>query len=149
MTTMRKSLLSFLLAILILFLAAACGAQPITIGDLPAYPGSTPLETGQNSVADSVVNSMQQSAGQQGLKAQFRLLSLPADTTWDDVKSFYTTEMARRQWKPESAMDVTGGAFQATGWSQGTGDAQQALVVGYVPDVGGEGAFAILGLFSK
>jgi hypothetical protein len=149
MTTMRKAQLSFFLAVLILFSAAACGTQPVTVGDLPAYPGATPLEPGQNTVADSVVSAMQQSAEQQSLNAQFRLFSLPAGTTWDDVKNFYTTEMTGRGWKPESAMDVTGGAFQATGWSLGTGDSQQALVLGYVPDVGAQGAFATLAIFSK
>jgi hypothetical protein len=146
---MRIRILRPALSLLILLLAVACGAKPILIDDLPVYPGSVPMQRGQNSLADSVADAMQRSAGEQGLNAQFRLFGLPADTTWDEVKGFYSREMARLGWKPESAMTVEGEGFQAVGWTQGTGDKQQALVVGYVPDVTGEGASAVLGLFAK
>jgi hypothetical protein len=146
---MNKTMSRLLLVLPIVLLVAACGTKPVLIDDLPVYPGATPMELGQNSLADSVTTAMQQSAGEQGLSAQFRLFSLPAGVTWDDVHSYYSQELAGPGWKPEPAMDVTGDAFQAAGWSQGTGDSQEALMVGYVPDVSGEGAFAILGLFAK
>jgi hypothetical protein len=146
---MRIPISRILLTWLILLVAVACGAKPVLIDALPVYAGAQPMERGQNNLADSVANAMQQSADEQGLSAEFRLFSLPVGTTWDDVKNFYDRETARLDWKPESAMAVEGEAFQAAGWSRGTGDNQQALVVGYVPDVTGEGAFAILGLFAK
>jgi hypothetical protein len=136
-------------AVLVLLLVVACGVQPILIDDLPIYAGATALQPGQNSLADSLVTTMKQSAGEQGLNAEFRLFSLPAGTTWDDVQQFYSQEMARLKWKAEPTMSVEGEGFQAVGWSQGSGDSQQALMVGYVPDVSGEGAFAVLGLFGK
>jgi hypothetical protein len=145
----RKVVSRVLLVLPIVLLLMACGARPVLIDDLPVYPAAVPMELGQNSLADSVTTTMQQSATEQGLSAQFRLFGLPAGVTWDDVDNFYTQELAHLDWKPEPAMDVTGDTFQAAGWSQGTGDKQEALMVGYVPDVTGEGAFAFVGLFAR
>jgi hypothetical protein len=144
-----KTLARASLALLVLLLIAACGAQPIAIDQVPVYPGAQPMERGQNTLADSVADAMRQSAGEQGLNTQFRFFALPGGTTWDDVKGFYSDEMASAGWTPESALNVEGGAFQAIGWSRGSGNNQQALMVAYVSDVTGEGAFAIAGLFSK
>jgi hypothetical protein len=137
------------LALFVLLLVAACGAQPIAVDQVPVYPGAQPMERGQNTLADSVADAMRQSAGEQSLNAQFRFFALPGGTTWDNVKSFYSDELTKAGWSPESAMDIQGGAFQAVGWSRGSGNNQQALMVAYVSDVTGEGAFAIAGLFSK
>jgi hypothetical protein len=146
---MHKPISYVTLVLLVLLSAVACGAKPALIDDLPVYPGAQTMERGQNSLADSVADAMQQSAGEQGLNAQFRFFTLPLDATWDGVKSYYDREMQGLNWKSEPSMAVEGGSFQAAGWSRGTGDSQQALVVGYVPDVSGEGAFAVLGLFGK
>ncbi len=144
-----KKVLRLMAAALVLLLLAACGAEAISIDQIPPYPGAQQIERGQNSLADSVADAMRQSAGEQGLNAQFRFFSLPGGTSWDDVNGFYSDQMRRAGWEPEPALDVQGDAFQAVGWTRGTGTGQQALVVSYVPDVTGEGAFAIVALFSK
>lgn len=140
---------SLVLVASMLVLMVACGAQALVLDDLPIYPGATAIQSGQNTLADSVVTTMRQSATEQGLKAEFRLFSLPAGTTWQAVQDHYNQVMSGLKWKPEPDMTVAGEGFQAIGWSQGTGDSQHALVVGFVPDVSGEGAFAVLGLFGK
>jgi hypothetical protein len=149
LTIMRKLVLSLFPALLILLSVVACGAKPVTIDELPVYPGAVAIESGQNSLADSLAQAMQQSAGEQGLQAHFRFFSVPAGTSWDDVKSFCSGEMQGLGWNPESSMAIEEGPFLAAGWSHGSGNNQQAFVVGYVPDVSGEGAFIVLGLFGQ
>jgi hypothetical protein len=149
LSLVSKPLVAFVFTFLVLFATAACSAEPATMDDVPLYPGVQPLEGGENSVADQVLEAMQGSAEERGLIASFKLYSLPADANWDDIVAFYDEELVKSDWQPEPELTNDSDLFKAVGWSRGEGARQQSLVVNYVPDVIGEGAFLIVGLLSK
>ena len=95
-STMR--LLTLLTLLLSALLLGACGSKPVTLADLPVYPGATELKPGESSIADTLKNNgqqdaaMRQAAGVGGSTTQ-KGFNLPADATWDQVKAFYTDKL--------------------------------------------------------
>jgi len=137
-----KTNLSVLIVTLLLCLSlAACAAQPVTIGELPVYPGAEPLEPDEFSLAGKVLEAMEASAEEQGLPAKFALYTLPADSTWEDITAFYQDELAGTDWVPAPDLDSESEVFKGVGWSRASGNTEQSLVVNYVPKVLAEGAF--------
>jgi hypothetical protein len=105
-TTLR--LLTLLTLLISALLLGACGGKPVTLADLPVYPGATELKPGESNIADTLKNNGQQdaavrqAAGVGGSTAQ-KGFDLPADAKWDQVKTFYTDKL------------------KATGWAEGMG----------------------------
>jgi hypothetical protein len=122
-----KRVSAMALATLALMLLVSCGAPPVAMADIPTPPNVAPLEKGQNVVADAAIDAMQQSLEGQQFKSDVKLYSIPADTQWDVVKSFYTDS---------SELSHESEAFSTSGWARGN---SQALVIGYGPDPLGEG----------
>jgi hypothetical protein len=124
----------------------ACGAPPAAMADIPTPPNVTPLEKGQNVVADAAIDALQQSLEGQKFKNEVKLYALPADTQWDAVKSFYTGKLDEN-WKTSPELSHETEVFSTLGWSRGN---SQALVVGYGPDPLGNGTpFLMVMLASK
>lgn len=97
-----------LLATTLMFAAllalAACGSKPVTIADLPVYPEATALQPGESSLADTLQsNGQQDSAVRQAMgtggATEQRGFDLPAETTWDQVKSFYSDKLKADGWR--------------------------------------------------
>ncbi len=99
----------FLLFVLLL---TACGAKPVTVADLPVYPGATALKAGDDPIADTLTQNAAQdaeiraAAGVGGGMEQ-QAFSLPADASWDAVSKFYTDELTADGW--ESGLGGPGG----------------------------------------
>ena len=90
--TRRKRVFLFGLGMLMLLWALACGgssATPAAMTDVPVYSGATPMELGDNPLVDTIVDSVEESAGEMG-SIETELYTLPAGTSWADVKSFYS-----------------------------------------------------------
>ena len=134
-----KIKVQFTLVLLALFtlLLAACGSDPATVSDIPAYPDATALQPGEDPIADTLVNNMEQDASLRanlgtGGSIEQMAYRLPSGTTWDQVKSFYDGELDSAGW--ERGMGGPGGdlasgilesvntgneLFQMASWNKG------------------------------
>jgi hypothetical protein len=145
-----RNIISFLLlGAFVGFLLLACGTEPVMMGDVPVYPGAEPMAGGQSQMADELANIIRNSAGGEGVGVEINLYSLPADISWEDIKGYYGRELASTDWTVEDELTTESEVISTIGWGRGRGASEQALIVGHVVDVLGEGAFMIIGLFSE
>ena len=106
----KRMSITLMLALLIGSLLAACGAPapaPVTLSSLPVFAGAT--ESADENLAaflGGAVDTMNASGKNVEGKAYDA-----AETTWDAVKSFYTTELAKTGWKPGDG-SADGQAFE-------------------------------------
>nr|PZN29542.1 MAG: hypothetical protein DIU80_09255 [Chloroflexota bacterium] len=97
-----------LLAVLATAVLVACGgSQPATLTDIPAYPGAVELQPGESTIADTLANNNQTDAAMReqlgvGGKTEQKGYSLPEDTGWDQVKSFYDEQLTAAGWGTNS-----------------------------------------------
>ncbi len=83
--------------------SGSSGSGPVTVNDIPAYPGATALQPGDSKVADTLaknsqqITAMSQSLGAGG-KTEQKGFSLPQDATWDAVKKFYDDKLGSAGW---------------------------------------------------
>jgi hypothetical protein len=109
----RNFSLKFVVAILVMaFLLAACGSKTVTIEDIPAFTGATALVPGEDPVADTLIQNMEQDAQLRtqvgvGGSIEQKAYRLPADASWDAVKSFYADALEGDGW--ESGLGGPGG----------------------------------------
>jgi hypothetical protein len=146
---MKSRSLLAALVVLVLLSLAACGTPPATLTDIAVFPGATPLEAGQNEMADTVSQAMIDSMSQENVKSEVKLYSVPAGVTWDEVKSFYTDQLSGTDWKADSDLSNESELFSAVGWTRGSLASEQALIVSHGADVTGSGAFLIVLLISE
>jgi hypothetical protein len=146
-----KRISVFFFGILVLLWAMACGgtATPVSMGDIPVYPGATSAEAGEGTLVGIVIDTMEETAGTEDINLESKVYALPADATWSDVKSFYTDEIADTDWKAteEFAQETEG--FSSIGWERGSGANEQVLVIALVTDPLEGGTFVIIMLFSS
>ncbi|HRQ41900.1 MAG TPA: hypothetical protein PLD25_28590 [Chloroflexota bacterium] len=132
-----RMLFTFVLLGLLAVLLAACGSKNATINDIPAYPNASALQPGQDPIADTLVNNMQQDASlraNMGVGGSIEQMAyrLPEGATWDQVKSYYDKELDSAGW--DSGMGGPGGSlasgilesvntgndlFQMASWNKG------------------------------
>lgn len=145
-----RNFISFLLlGALVGLLLLACGTEPVMISDVPVYPGAEPMAGGQSQMADELAGIIRNSAGGEGVGVEINLYSLSAEISWDDIKTYYNRELAGTDWTAEDQLTTESEVISTVGWGRGRGASEQALIVGHVVDVRGEGAFMIVGLFSE
>jgi hypothetical protein len=145
---MSKVLL-FVILVVLAGGVVGCGANLVSLSDVPIYPGAEPLAAGQNQIADPMVDRMELLAGQSGLYVEMQRYTVPASATWYDIRTFYEGTLPGDGWTSVPELTVEEEVIRFLGWSRGEGERQQSLVVGYVPDVNGTGAFMVVGVFSK
>jgi hypothetical protein len=92
-----------LLGLTLALVLGGCGAAPVKIADLPAFPGAVELQPGESAMGDVLAQNMQQDAAMReaagvGGSTEQRGFSLPADATWDAVKGFYTEQLKAAGW---------------------------------------------------
>lgn len=127
----QKKVLIVSLSLVVLMLALACGgSEPVPMSDIPVYDGATVIGTGDNPDVDVLIESLEsEAAADENVTAEFKVYTLPPNTTWDDVKSFYTDELADTDWKLSDEILQDTEAFKMIGWER----TKQGLGVGYVP----------------
>lgn len=136
-----------LLALLLPLLIACGGGAPATMASIPVYPEATEIQPGENSLVDTVADSMQSAGGSQ-LSAEMRRYSLPAGTTWDEVSAYFTEQLAGSDWQAAANLAGTNEALSTAGWQRG-GGAEQVLLVGLLPEELAEAPVLIVALFSE
>lgn len=148
----QKKILIVSLNVLILLLALACGGggTPAAMSDVPIYTGATPIEAGDDFLVDLLVQSMEEAVAGESITMETKSYALPEDTSLDNIKSFYDTQLEGTDWKPsEELTDDTTEEFQTIGWQRGGMASEQLLIVGYLPDLLGDGAKLVIMLFSE
>jgi hypothetical protein len=106
MTRIARQLV-FALALLSLTILTACGGAPATLDDIPAYPDATLLKPGESAIGSTLANNnaadaaLRQQVGVGG-KVDQKGYHLPAGTTWDQVKSFYSQKLSAAGWSTNS-----------------------------------------------
>ena len=148
MKAMRTLAVTTLFALLLPFLAACGGGEPATMASIPTFPTATELQTGQNPMADTLAETMK-SAISGNLKSDVKLYELPADATWDQVKSFYSEALGSGDWKAATELDTSNEALSTTGWKRGSLASEQVLMVGFMPALLGGAPVMIVSLFSE
>jgi hypothetical protein len=104
----RSKCFRILLAVLAVFALAACGgSSQVGLNDLPVYPDAVELKEGESVIADTLANNNQTDVafrGQIGMggSVEQKGFSLPAGTSWDDVKSFYDEKLKADGWGTNS-----------------------------------------------
>lgn len=87
------------------------GGQPVQISELPTLPGSVELANGASHIIDPEFHAAQQETppfiglGIEVDKAQ-RTFSVPPDTTFATVKSFYADKLQSGGWREDGGMRV-------------------------------------------
>jgi hypothetical protein len=145
---MAKRIPALLLALLLLLALTACGGEPVAFQELPVHPDASPLEAGSHPMADTVADSFRQAVGQEGVQIDLQLYALPAETSWDEVQSFYA-ETLEGDWKSEPRLAQDTSAFKTVGWARGAFAGEQGLAVGYGPALLGSPPFMMVALFSE
>ena len=160
----KYSVKFFAVFTLLLFVLAACGSPTATLNDIPAVSGATELVSGEDPIADTMVQNMQQDAQLRtqigvGGSIEQKAYRLPVDTSWDKVKSFYATTLEGDGWTSglggaggdlaSGIMDSANAAnplFQTAVWSRGK---QNLTVIRTVDPTNEEDVFLMLSLASN
>jgi hypothetical protein len=90
-----------------LMLTFGCGGGGVSLSDLPLFPGATELKAGDSNLGNTLKNNMEtdkkmrDAMGPLAAKGstEQKGFSLPAGSTWNDVKAFYDKELAAMGWK--------------------------------------------------
>ncbi len=110
-----KGKTSFVLVLTLvgLIFMSACsmmgGNSPVSINDIPVYPGATELKPGDSTLANTLaknsqqITAMSQSTGAGG-KTDQKGLALSQDVTWDAVKKFYDDKLKSTGWSEPNGM---------------------------------------------
>lgn len=137
------------LSVVVLVLTVACGGgEPVTMSSIPIFPGATPLQAGDNSMADMLSETMKSSVGN-NLTSEINLYSVPTDTDSASIQEFYTTELADTDWKAADELSQQNQGISTMGWSRGGRANEQVLMITHSPDMLGQGAFLVVALFSE
>jgi hypothetical protein len=93
---------------------------------------------------------MEKAIADENITLETKTYALPDDATWGDIKSFYSEKLAGTDWKSADELsDESAEEFKTIGWQRGPASSEQLLVVGYLPDLFGDGATLIVMLFSE
>lgn len=143
-----KSIFAALFVASLLVALAGCGAPPVTYAELPVHPEALPLERGANTLADTIADSLESSLAERGA-VELKLYSVPDDVIWEEIDGFYSESLADSDWQAADELRQASEAITTTGWTRGGLASEQGLMVGYAPDMLGDGAFLIVALFSE
>ena len=143
----KRKLLFPLLALVLAALACG-GSDPITMEEIAVYPGVAQMADG-NIVAESMVESIRESAGDDAVDVDVRMYTLPNGTVWEEVKLFYTTETAAGDWSAAGDLTQETPFVNTIGWTRGGLMSPQAFVVAYSVDPLGGPPFLIPMLLSE
>jgi hypothetical protein len=145
---LARTIPAFLAAVLTIALLASCGGSPSTGGSgssatLPLYSGAKVLEGGSPIAAaiDAAKQNLKQQ--QSGADTTVDAYTLPAGTTFDQVKKFYADSLAPAGWT-----DAAGGAAMPSvpngGAAVWTKDNHEVFSITVMPDPLGGGSVLLV-----
>ena len=123
----KRMSITLVLALLIVSVLAACGGgapAPVTYSQLPLFTGAT--ESTNSALTTSLGGLLDQLKADSTVKStEGKAYDVPAGTTWDAVKSFYSAALEKAGWTQVKATDAN------LGYARGN----QAVNVMYVEGV--------------
>lgn len=144
-----KLISAAILMIMLLLSLAACGAPAVKMTEVPVFPGATPLDKGQNEIADAAADGLKQSVSAENVTADVQMYALPEGTNWDDVTKFYNDKLSSSDWKTSAEIAQDTEFFKVVGWTRGSLNSEQALGVGFGPEMLGNQPFLMVALMSE
>jgi len=124
----KRMSITLVVALLIVSVLAACGGSapaPVTYSQLPLFTGAT--ETANAALTTSLGGLLDQLKADSTIKStEGKAFDVPAGTSWDAVKSFYSAALEKAGWTQVKATDSN------LGYARGN----QAVNVMYVEGVG-------------
>lgn len=123
----KQMSMAVVLALLIVSVLTACGGAPapVTYSQLPLFTGAT--ETSNAALTTSLGGLLDQVKADSTIKStEGKAYDVPAGTTWDAIKSFYSAALEKAGWTLAKSTDAN------LGYARGN----QAVNVMYVEGVG-------------
>lgn len=143
-TFFRWSLALLVAALAVVALAACGGSPPAQMTDIPSYPNATALKPGENQIADTLAKNVQM-AGQMGQKLDQQIFTLPGNTSWKDVKDFYSSKLSAAGWQNSNLPIPDNDMMQMAVWTRGG----QSLTVARMSEPTGGDTFLLFSLASQ
>jgi hypothetical protein len=99
-----SKVLVILLVLILVVVSSGCAGGGTSATDLPVFPGAVELQPGEDPIADTLANNMEQDASIRqnigvGGKIEQKVYRLPADASWEAVQGFYDKELTGTGWK--------------------------------------------------
>lgn len=116
------------IVVCVLFAFSACsvpgggrviGGQLVQIGEIPTYPGATPVDANASQIIGPLFNAAQQEAppfiglGIEVDKA-YHVFQVPPQITFADIKAFYADKLQSAGWREDGGMRVFTAQLNAT-----------------------------------
>lgn len=149
MAVLRTLVRLFLVALIGLIVAGCGGGEPVTMEAVPVPPDAQPLSSGQNSMADLVAESFEQALTGENVTVEVNLYTLPADASWEGIKSYYDEQLAGTDWEAAPELNQDSEALKVTGWTRGGLASEQGLAIGYGPALLDNEPFIMVALISE
>jgi hypothetical protein len=145
---LRHLAMSFVVLVLAALLAA-CGGKAVTFAELPIPPEAQPLESGANALADQIAAGLSESLSTASSSAEISVYSLPATSSWEQLKSFYAEQLAGSDWRSDPELSEEGETLSMVFWGRGSFASEQGLAVAYVPPLMGDEPLLMVALVSE
>jgi hypothetical protein len=129
-----KMMLRSILLVFVLGLLVACGSTPVTFAQLP-IPSDAKEVTTVDPMITSMQDSMKQAMGDRVSKFEVKTYTMPQDSDWDAIKSFYDEQLKTGSWKSQDELSLDSELVKMQGWTSGSFASEQALIVGYYPSL--------------
>ena len=134
--------------ILLAFLSACSGAEPLTLAQIPLYEGAKVLS--ENDVlAEPLAESLRQSTGLDDMRADILVVNLTGDSSWTRIRNFYDTLMVGMGWEIAEEYEKDENHVKVAGWTLGGWSPDQVLLVSEMSDPLGGSPYLMLILLSK
>ena len=145
----RKHKLTIALAALFAAILACGGGSPVTLDDIPVYPGASVMQPGQNEMADILSQTISETASSEGVNSDVVLFELPSGTSFQDVAAFFEGALSDTDSDGDASLYEETEFFSSAGWTRGSLASEQVLILGYSEDPFDGITFYMIGIFSE
>lgn len=109
--------------------AASSAAAPATAGELPLYPNVSEIQSGTPMATALDMIKQQLAQQQEGSNVTVDAYTLPDDTSFEQVRTFYEQELTASGWKAIEIPQETASAMQGGGTAAWTKDDAEVLTI--------------------
>ena len=132
----KRISVTLMLLLLVSSVLIGCSATPapVTFSQLPVFTGANLVsDPAITDLGDKMTEAMKTAVADKLKAIESKVYSLPADAKWDGVSSFFSTELAKDNWKSQSEYARTTDTANVLGWARGN----QTVIIYYVIDQSG------------
>jgi predicted small lipoprotein YifL len=141
----RTGIFAIALVVFTLLSLAACGGSaPAKLSDIAVYPDATALKPGENPMADTLAQNVQQAANM-GANIDQKIFALPKEASWDQVKKFYSDKLTADSWTASNLPIPDNDMFKMSLWTRGS----QSLTVAQITEPINKDSFLLFSLSTQ